>query len=125
MRGRFYTVLLCLLVLLSVVANPALARRRSSLPRWDWGLSVTAGGTYDYNVLGFSESDQNAYLQDQGSFPTPLESVDDLESQVQLKPSLQWRAPMTLMVNGDYRFKCVHRIRNAFTDYQTHSFGLS
>jgi hypothetical protein len=81
--------------------------------------------TYDDNVLGFSERDQNRFLQDPGSFPTPLESVDDLETSLAVKPSLQWRAPLTLMVSGDYRFKAVHRARNTFTDYQTHSFALS
>jgi len=121
---------LCFKVLVSVacllvVALPGHARKRRALPQWEWGLTAAAGMTYDDNVLGFSERDRNDFLRDPGSIPTPLESVDDLEASLAVRPSVQWRAPLTLMVSGDYRFKAVHRARNTFTDYQTHSFGLS
>lgn len=116
----FIAALLALLML-----TPAHARRKKSLPTVDWGLSTAAGFMYDDNVLGFSESDQNRYLRDQGAFPTPLETIDDLESSLSVKPSLRWRAPWTLMVDADYRLKAVHRLRNGFSDYQTHTAGIS
>jgi hypothetical protein len=108
-----------------IACLPAHARKKRALPVWEWGLSASLGMTYDNNVLGFSERDRNSFLRDPGAFPTPLESVDDLETWLSVRPTLQWRAPLTLMVSGDYRFKAVHRVRNDFSDYQTHVFDLS
>ena len=124
MRGLTVRTLIAFLCLLAAVP-PAQARKGRALPVWEWGLATSVGITYDDNVLGFSERDRNDFLRDPASFPTPLESVDDLETSLSVKPSLQWRAPRTLMVSGDYRFKAVHRLRNDFSDYQTHVFGLS
>jgi hypothetical protein len=123
-RGLTAKTLLALLCVL-IAGVPAQARKRRALPVWEWGLSTSLGTTYDDNVLGFSEHDRNSFLRDPGAFPTPLESVDDLETSLSIKPTVHWRAPLTLMVSGDYRFKAVHRVRNKFSDYQTHSFGLS
>jgi hypothetical protein len=114
-------MILCLLV----AGMPAHAQKRRALRVWEWGLSTSLGMTYDDNVLGFSERDRNGFLRDPGAFPTPLESVDDLETSLSVRPTVQWRAPLTLMVSGDYRFKAVHRARNEFSDYQTHLIGLS
>jgi hypothetical protein len=110
---------------LFAAALPVQARTRRSLPVWEWSLAASLGMTYDDNVLGFSERDRNNFLRDPDSFPTPLKSVDDLETTLTVRPALQWRAPLTLMVSGDYRLKAVHRVRNGFSDYQTHLVGLS
>jgi hypothetical protein len=88
-------------------------------------LSLAASAHYNDNLFGLSERDANSFLRDAASFPTPLETVDDLETEWTIRPSLRWRAPAKLLVNADYRLKFVHRFENAFTDYQTHSAGLS
>jgi hypothetical protein len=118
-------IILLALLCSFVAALPAQARKRRALPVWEWGLSASLGMTYDDNVLGFSERDRSSFLHDPDSFPTPLETVDDLETSLSIRPTLQWRAPLTLMVSGDYRFRAVHRIRNHFSDYQTHLFGVT
>lgn len=124
MRGRSFRHGLFILCLL-LIAVPVHARKKRSLPKWEWGLSASAAFMYDDNVLGFSEYDRNRFRRDPDSFPTPLKSMDDLESSVTIKPSLQWRAPLQLMITGDYRLKAVHRLSNGFSDYQTHNAGVS
>jgi hypothetical protein len=111
---------------LALLVAPAEARRRHRvLPTWDWGLVVSEGAVYDDNVLGFSGEDRAAYLNNSDAFRTPLNSVDDIENQFEIKPDLRWRAPLKLMVDADYRFKAVNRSKNSFSDYQTHTLGLS
>ena len=122
---RFLSIALCAVLAFSLLPLDAQARKRKSLPKLDWGLDLSAAGIYNSNVIGVSAQDRNAFLNDPNSFPTPLESVDDLENELQIHPSLRWRAPLNLMVGADYRLKFVHRLRNSFTDYQTHSFTLS
>lgn len=111
---------------LMLLAAPAHARKKHvSLPTWEWGLVLSEGMVYDDNVLGFSGQDRAAYVNSPSTFPTPLASVDDLENALQVRPEIRWRAPLKLMVSGEYRFKAVNRTQNRFTDYQTHWFGLT
>jgi len=108
-----------------LLANPSFAQRRRSLPTWEWHLNASVAAVYNDNLLRLSERDQNAFLRDPESFAIPMESVDDLSSDLVLTPSLNWRAPQMLMVTGDYQFKTTMRARNSFTDYQTHTMGVS
>jgi hypothetical protein len=107
-----------------MVAAPAAARKKRTLPTWEWHCSAAVGTVYTSNVLGISEPDRDLFLRDPAAFPTPLEAVDDLQSEVQLHPEIRWRAPHQMMVSTDYRFRDIHRFENVFTSYQTHSFGL-
>lgn len=100
-------------------------KKKRHTPALEWGLSVSAAGNYNDNLIGLSERDHNLYLRAPGAFPTPLKTADDLETELGVRPSARWRAPSKLWVNADYRFKWVHRQENAFTDYTTHSFGVS
>ncbi len=108
-----FAVLIC-----AVTAN---ARKKTHLPAWDWGLRVGVSGIYNDNVIRLSGPDQNAFRRYDPAFRTPLETIDDGETELSLAPSIQWRAPSNLMVNGTYRFKAVQRAKNDFTNYQTHS----
>jgi hypothetical protein len=112
---------------LVLLAAPAHARKKKhvSLPTWDWSLSLSEGAVYNDNVLGFSGRDRDAYSLSPSTFPTPLNSVDDMQNEFQIRPGIRWRAPLKLMVSGEYRFKTVNRAENSFSDYQTHWLGLS
>lgn len=113
---------LCLLI----AAMPAHARRKKQvLPRVEWGLSLAASGGYNSNVLGISGRDRDIFIHTPAQFPTPLKTVDDFESSLQLKPEMRWRAPLKLMVAADYKLKLINRSKNPFTNYQTHTLGLS
>ena len=57
-------------------------------------------------------------------YPTPLETLDDFENELQLHPDIRWRAPLATMVTADYRLKLVSRAKNSFTNYQTHTFSI-
>lgn len=124
MRRPLFIAGICLL-LLGLAATPADARRRRSYPRTEWRLSATIAGVYDDNPLRFSPRDQNDYLGDPSAVPTPLSSVDDFQSELHLAPEFRWRAPFTLMIGADYRVKAVNRMRNEFSNYETHSLGIS
>ncbi|MBL0060364.1 MAG: hypothetical protein IPP40_02415 [bacterium] len=112
-----YAMLLC--------AQQADARKKTHLPALDWGMRVGVSAIYNDNVLRLSGPDQNAFRSYDPAFHTPLETVDDGETELSLAPSIQWRAPANLMVNGSYRFKAVQRTKNDFTDYQTHSLAAT
>ncbi len=114
---------LLIALLIAFASLPAFARKRP--PNWTWSLDASLGWVYDDNVIGLSERDRNLYLKSADGIPTPLESADDLDTQVQLHPSMRWRTPQRLYANVDYRLKVVKRVSNGFTDYQTHSLGLS
>jgi len=101
------------------------ARKRSKLPSVEWGLRVGLNAIYNDNVLRLSGPDQNSFRAYNPSFRTPLETVDDGETEVSLAPSIQWRAPSNMMVSGYYRFKAVQRKENDFTNYQTHSLSAT
>ncbi len=116
-------VLFGLLTVLTMLPQDAVARR--TLPKLEWRLDITGSSIYNSNVIGISGPDRSQFLNDPEGFPTPLESVDDLETELQLHPNIRWRAPLNLMIDADYRLKFVHRLRNDFTDYQTHSFTLA
>ncbi|MBU0508522.1 hypothetical protein KKH27_06795 [bacterium] len=123
---RVLVFVLCLVVGCCSIVEPASARRRRTvLPRWEWHLDASLAAVYNDNLLRLSERDQDQFQRDPGIFPVSLETTDDLETEFSLAPSLNWRAPMTLMVSGDYRIKAVTRARNGFTDYQTHALGVS
>ncbi len=121
MRRIIFTATLALLALLPGAAEA----RRKALPKIEWGLDLAAGAIYNSNIIGLSAGDRSAFLSDPNAFPTPLESVDDMENELQIHPDVRWRAPLNLMLGADYRLKFVHRLRNEFTDYQTHSLTLS
>lgn len=110
---------------LCALSSPAEARRRKALPRTEWWLTAAVAAVYDDNLLRLSERDQRAYLRAPAAFPTPLKSVDDLQTELHLAPEMRWRAPRLLMVGADYRLKAVNRVQNEFSSYQTHSLGLS
>ncbi|MBI5059173.1 hypothetical protein HZB60_05240 [candidate division KSB1 bacterium] len=113
-------------VLLAILCAPALAAtRRKAAPRLTWDLSASLATIYNDNLIGLSERDRNQFVRDPLLFPTPLETVDDLENEVQLRPTVRWRAPQKLMLTADYRLRYVKRWRNDFADYWTHTFGLS
>jgi hypothetical protein len=114
----------CLALALVLVPFAAEAKRKHR-PDFEWGLDVSGAAIYYSNLIGISAHDRNTFLSDPVLFPTPLESVDDLENEFQIHPDVRWRAPLNLMLGADYRFKYVHRLRNSFTDYQTHSLSLS
>ena len=117
---------LSLLVAVTLIAAPAHARRvHVMFPTWDWGLSVSEGAVYDDNVLDLSSQDRHSYSDSPSLFPTPLKSLDDTQNELQIRPEVRWRAPLKLMVTGEYRFKAVNRAQNGFTDYQTHWLGLT
>lgn len=99
-------------------------QKKKRSPSFEFGLTGSLSANYNDNLIGISERDENAFLRKSPQFPTPLSTVDDLESELSVRPSLRWRAPAKLWVTGDYRFKAVHRLENSFTDYQTHSLGL-
>lgn len=122
---RVLILILCALLGSCLLANPSFAQRRRSLPTWEWHLNASVAAVYNDNLLRLSERDQNAFLRDPESFAIPMESVDDLSSDLTLTPSLIWRAPQMLMVTGDYQFKAAMRAQNDFTDYQTHTLGVS
>jgi hypothetical protein len=115
---------ICLALALVLVPLVAEAKRKH-LPDFEWGLDVSGAAIYNSNLIGISAHDRNTFLSDPVLFPTPLESVDDLENEFQIHPNVRWRAPLNLMIGADYRFKYVHRDRNTFSDYQSHSFSLS
>lgn len=121
MRTGRIALILCLLLSLS---NTEAAERRNRLPRLDWGLSVSASSLYNDNILRFSERDENRFRTGDESLKTSLETVDDVENEFQINPSFRWRAPHKLMLIAHYRLKFVHRVKNNFTDYQTHSLSL-
>jgi hypothetical protein len=99
--------------------------RRKALPKIEWGLDVSAAAIYNSNIVGLSGNDRRSFLKFPAGFPTPLESVDDMENELQFHPTFRWRAPLNLMLGADYRLKLVHRLRNDFTDYQSHTVALS
>jgi hypothetical protein len=110
---------------MSALAGPALARKRAGLPAWEWHAAVSLGSGYNDNVLGFSEKDRVAFLNREPAFRTPIETLDDAQSSLQIRPEVRWRAPMKLMVTGEYRFKYTSRAKNPFTNYQSHTLGLN
>jgi hypothetical protein len=115
-------------VVLLAVAAPTMAREsrtRTKYPSFEWGIRAGLTGIYNDNPLRLSETDENAFHRYASSFRTPLETTDDGESELSLQPSLQWRAPGNLMVNANYKVKFVNRLRNDFTDYQTHGLAVS
>ncbi|MBK8130406.1 MAG: hypothetical protein IPK53_16385 [bacterium] len=95
------------------------------MPALDWGLRVGVAGVYNDNLLRLSGPDQDAFRRYDPGFRTPLETVDDAETEFTLAPSLIWRAPSNLMVNATYRFKAVQRSKNDITNYQTHSLSAA
>ncbi len=127
MVRRTGILFVCALLSVGILAAPASARKkkRRSLPTWEWKLDVSAAAIYNDNLLRLSERDLNSFQRDSEAFPVPLESSDDFENEISLQPQIYWRAPMTLMISGDYRLKATTRARNGFTDYQTHTFGAT
>jgi hypothetical protein len=119
------TAAMCLLVCLILTAPSALARKRNTLPEWEWHLVASLGSGYNDNILGFSNRDRNAFLDKQPTFRTPVETLDDAQSSLLLKPEIRWRAPLKLMVSGEYRFKYVSRAKNPFTNYQSHALAVN
>ncbi|MDD5087507.1 MAG: hypothetical protein PHI18_01745 [bacterium] len=122
---RSLILVLSLLLVGSLIAHTALGAQRRSFPTWEWHLKAALATTYSDNLLRLSERDQNEFLSDPDVFLIPMESVDDLSGDLILAPSLSWRAPGMLMISGDYQFKATQHALNAFTDYQTHTFGVS
>lgn len=119
------SALFVLLAVLLVFGQADAARKRTQLPALDWGLRVGVNTIYNDNVLRLSGPDQNAFRAYNPSFRTPLETVDDGETELTINPSVQWRAPHTTMVVANYRFKDVRRIKDDFTNYQTHGLSAS
>lgn len=117
---------LCSLLLTSVLlVSAAEARKTTRLPALEWGMRVGVTGIYNDNVLRLSDPDQNAFRRRDPAFRTELQTIDDGETELTLTPSIQWRAPANMMMNGIYRFKSVQRVKNDFTNYQTHSLTAS
>ncbi len=102
-----------------------MAKKKTRLPSLDWGLRVGINAVYNDNVLRLSGPDRNAFHRGDPAFRSPLETVDDGESELSIAPSVMWRAPSNLMVTANYRFKNVSRVKNDFTNYQTHSLSAS
>jgi hypothetical protein len=118
---KYLMALLCAALLnAGVDARP----RRKALPAYDWNLTAALAVVYNDNFLGISPSDRTQYVNSTGLFATPLESVDDVQSELQLKPEVRWRAPWKLMASADYRLKIADRFRNGFTNYQSHTLNL-
>lgn len=113
-----------LVILLVMIAAPANARKRS-YPTTEWGLRVSIGALYNDNLLRFSDADIDRFETYDDRFATPMETIDDFESEYSVRPSIRWRAPLNLMVDGYYNFKAVLRSSNTFTDYQTHTLSAS
>ena len=114
-----------MLLLFALTAPCGAARRHARLPTFEWGLDVSAAAVYNDNILRLSGRDTRSFLSDPATLTEPLKSVDDLETEIALSPRVQWRAPQKLMLSADYRMKAVSRVRNGFTDYQTHQFAVS
>lgn len=112
-----------LFAVLIFVAGQAQAQRR--YPKLEWGLRAGISAIYNDNLLRFSKSDQLAFKRFDPSFRTPMETLDDGETEILLAPTLQWRAPAMTMVNVNYRFKATQRVQNDHTNYQTHSFSAN
>jgi hypothetical protein len=112
-----------LLAILCVVPSGVAAKR--SYPNLEWGLRVSAAAIYNDNLLRFSQADIEQFYDFNPNFATPLQTTDDFESEYGIRPSLRWRAPGNLMVDGYYVLKAVVRSENRFTDYQTHSLSAS
>lgn len=121
---QFHTLAAVLVVLL-VFGQADAARKRTRLPTLDWGLRVGVNTIYNDNVLRLSGPDQNAFRRYDPRFRTPLETVDDGETEFSINPSVQWRAPYTTMIVANYRFKDVRRLKDDFTSYQTHGLTAS
>lgn len=120
---KYFTFVILISVLL--VSQEVEARRQSRLPTFEWGLKVGIAGIYNDNVLRLSETDQDAFRRSSSTFRTPLETIDDGETEFSIAPAIQWRAPANLMAIGAYRFKTVQRLNNEFSSYQTHSFSAT
>ncbi|MCB1059611.1 MAG: hypothetical protein KDB65_05235 [Calditrichaeota bacterium] len=114
-----------LLGILLIFGQTEAARRRTHLPALDWGLRVGVNTIYNDNVLRLSGPDQDAFRRYDPTFRTPIETVDDGETEFSIHPSVQWRAPQTTMISAVYRFKDVRRVKNDFSNYQTHSLTAS
>jgi hypothetical protein len=123
LRNPAGTSVLATLLLLALIALPAQAKKRA-LPAVEWGLSVSTAAVYNDNVLRLSDRDRNQFLDSSSIFPDPLKSADDIENETSIRPSLRWRAPFSLMASAQYTFKAVTRVRNCFTNYQTHTLTL-
>lgn len=121
-KGLTYVALALVLAFCSIHAE---AKQRTRLPALDWSLRVGVTGIYNDNVIRLSGPDQNAFRRYDPVFRTPLETVDDAETEFSIAPSIVWRAPSDLMVNATYRFKGVQRAKNDFTNYQTHSLSAT
>jgi len=115
---------LILFLLLFLISGGAEARKHS-YPVTEWGLRVSAGTVYNDNLLRFSSADIDRFDNFDERFATPMETIDDFEMEFSIRPSIRWRAPLNLMVDGDYNLKAVKRAQNSITDYQTHTFSVS
>ncbi|RQV98283.1 hypothetical protein EH220_03610 [bacterium] len=112
------------LILLLLFAVTAAARKRD-YPATEWGLRIAVGAIYNDNLLRFSDADLERFFEFDDRFATPIETVDDFETEYSIRPSFRWRAPLNLMVDGYYNLKAVLRSSNSFTDYQTHTLSAS
>jgi hypothetical protein len=125
MHGRAWQWAVAALLMIGLIAPAEAARKRKAAPRLEWDLSAGLTTTYNDNVIGLSERDRNLFHTSAALVPTPLETIDDLEQDVLLRPVVRWRAPHKLMVTADYRLRYVKRWQNDFTSYWSHNFALS
>ena len=79
-------LLLSLAFAMMLSATNVEARKKTHLPALDWGLRVGVAGNYNDNVLRLSGPDQNAFRRYDPAFRTPLDTVDDGETELSLAP---------------------------------------
>ena len=88
-------------LLIAVLCAPAVAaKQRKAAPRLSWGLSAALTTNYNDNLIGLSERDRNSFVDSPARIPTPLESVEDLEHEAQLRTVVKWSAPRRLLVSA-------------------------